>query len=109
MRTFAHGVKNMSAFRELVKRARDQRKSVLRKGDNPGAQRARREREFAKTLRFLGVPSAEPPTGIADTARKIVEAGAIARKGGPTLPAPSGLAAQILAAGEKRRRPLGHK
>jgi hypothetical protein len=30
-----------------------------------------------------------------------------ARAGGPSLPAPEGLAAQILAAGVKRRRPMG--
>ena len=68
------------------------------------ADRARRQRDFAETVEFL---SSAPSS--ADTARKIVEAAALARAGGPARKAPIGLAAQILAAGDRRRWPFGDK
>jgi hypothetical protein len=47
---------------------------------------------------------APPVTGMA---AKIHEAAQTARDGGPQRPAPEGLAAKIIAAGEKRRKPMG--
>lgn len=41
-------------------------------------------------------------------ARKIVEAAALAKAGGPPMPKPTGLAAEIIAAGAKRRN-LGRR
>jgi hypothetical protein len=70
----------------------------------PRTDTARRQRDYADTVEFLtSAPSS------ADTARKIVEAAALARAGGPARNAPTGVAAQILAAGERRRRPMGEK
>lgn len=104
----------MNSFKHLAGRAQAVRKAARRASENSAIERARRERTFAETVSFLAAssgPIAEEShqTSAALKAHRIINAGATARSGGPPRPAPSGFAAQILAAGEKRRRPFGGK
>jgi hypothetical protein len=66
--------------------------------------RAAREREFNELLAFVRGqrPAAIAPEA-ASASAQIIEAAETARRGGPELPAPTGMAAQIIAAGKKAR------
>jgi hypothetical protein len=101
----------MIDFRRLRGFAK-QRARRAPKADPADLDRTRRQRDYAETVTFLSSAAGERAAsrGTAspsDTARLIIDAAALARRGGPARRAPTGLAAEILAAGEKRRRPFG--